>query len=105
MKETGSRFDLDLPRCPGSKPCFVGVQLCWRTRWLRRPRAQFPDLRVPDWPDPARNAGFVSESDSYKAWIGLEEAKQSREESIRRAEPAPTFSLVKLDVTVQKLPY
>ena len=35
----------------------------------------------PRLPDPAWKAGFVSKSDSYKAWIGTEEAKQTTQAS------------------------
>jgi len=43
--------------------------MCWRTPLLA---------------DPAWKAGFVSESDSYKAWSGNEVAKQNGEAAARR---------------------
>ena len=36
-------------------------------------------------PDSAWTAGFVSKSNSYKAWIGSEEAKQTKEASSQRS--------------------
>ena len=38
-----------------------------------------PQVRAPTW-----KAGFVSKSDSYKAWIGAEEAEQTGEELTQR---------------------
>ena len=35
-------------------------------------------------PDPAWRAGFVSKSNSYKAWIDSGEAKQTKEASSQR---------------------
>ena len=94
------RFDPNLLRCLGSKPCFVGVQICWRTalsceegveltecQWSKGQQgqgSQFQCLKVPDVPDPAWKAGFVSKSDSYKTSIGSEEAKQTRQASRQR---------------------
>ncbi len=44
---------------------------------VRGGRVQCPACGVPV-PNSAWTAGFVSKSNSYKAWIGSEEAKQTR---------------------------